>query len=90
MSEVLKSLDEVVDHWFHLGLGLGMSASLLHTIEHNYHRIEEKKREMVSKWMTSAALSPTWCSLANALHAIDMRAAAERISAEHCKWYSPF
>ena len=85
ISEVLKSLDEVVDGWFRLGLELGLSASLLLAIEHDYHRIGERKREMVWKWMNSVALKPTWCSLVNALHAIDMHAVAEKISVEHCK-----
>ena len=85
ISEVLSSLDEVVDGWFRLGLELGLSASLLRTIEHDYHRIGERKREMVWKYMNSAALNPTWCSLVNALHAIDMHAIAENISVEHCK-----
>jgi len=88
MSEVLKSLDEVVDHWFCLGLELGLSASLLCTIDLDYHRTGERKREMVWKWMTSATLNPTWCSLSNALHKIDMHAAAEKISVKHCKWCS--
>ena len=85
ISEVLKSLDEVVDGWFRLGLELGLSASLLRAIELDYHRIGEKKREMVWKWMNSAALNPTWCSLVNALHAIDMHVVAEKVSVEHCK-----
>jgi len=82
---VLSSLDEVVDGWFRLGLELGLSASLLCTIELDYHGIEKWKREMVWKWMNSAALNPTWCSLVNALHAIDMHAVAEKVSVEHCK-----
>ena len=85
MSEVLSSLDEVVDGWFRLGLELGLSASLLRTIELDYHRIEKWKREMVWKWMNSVALNPTWCSLVNALHAINMHAVAEKVSVEHCK-----
>ena len=71
--------------WFELGLELGLSVGLLRTIEHHYHRIGEGKREMVLKWMNSAALNPTWCSLVNALHAVDMHAVAEKISVEHCK-----
>ena len=85
MSEVLKSLDEVVDGWFRLGVELGLSASLLRAIENDYHRIEKWKMEMVWKWMTSATLNPTWCSLANALHAIDMHVVAEKISVKHRK-----
>jgi len=85
MSEVLKSLEQVVYEWFDLGLQLGLSDGVLHAIEHDYHRIGERKTEMISKWMKSATLNPTWCSLANALHAIDMHAVAERISAEHRK-----
>jgi len=85
ISEVLKSLDEVVDGWFRLGLELGLSASLLRAIELDYHRIGERKREMVWKWMNSVALNPTWCSLVNTLHAIDMHAVAEKVSVEHCK-----
>ena len=87
MSEVLKSLEQVVYGWFDLGLQLGLSDGVLHAIEHDYHRIGERKREMVSKWMNSAALNPTWCSLANALHAIDMHAVAEKVSVEHGKTY---
>ena len=83
--EVLKSLEQVVYEWFNLGLELGLLASLLRAIEHDYHRIGERKREMVLKWMNSAALNPTWCSLVNALHAVDMHAVAEKVSVEHCK-----
>ena len=82
---MLKSLEQVVYGWFDLGLQLGLSDGILHAIEHDYHRIGERKREMVSKWMNSAALNPTWCSLVNAIHAIDMHAVAERISVQHCK-----
>ena len=85
MSEVLKSLQQVVYGWFDLGLQLGLSDGVLHAIEHGYHRIGERKREMVWKWMNSAALNPTWCSLANALHEINMPAVAEKISVEHWK-----
>jgi len=87
MSEVLKSLEQVVYKWFDLGLQLGLSDGVLHAIEHDYHRIGERKREMVWKWMNSAAFNPTWCSLANALHAIDMRVVAEKVSVEHRKTY---
>jgi len=85
MSEVLKSLEQVVYGWFDLGLQLGLSDGVLHAIEHDYHRIGERKREMLLKWMNSATLNPTWCSLANALHAVDMHAVAEKVSVEHCK-----
>ena len=85
MSEVLKCLDQVVEGWFRLGLELGLSASLLQAIELDYHRIGERKRQMVCKWMNSATLNPNWCSLYNALHAMDMHAVAEKISVEHCK-----
>ena len=85
MSEVLKSLDQVVYGWFDLGLQLGLSDGVLHAIEHDYHRIGERKREMISKWMTSAALNPTWCSLANALHAVDLHVVAEKVSVENRK-----
>ena len=85
MSEVLMSLDQVVYGWFDLGLQLGLSDGVLHAIEHDYPRIGERKREMVWTWMNSAALNPTWCSLANALHAIDMHVVAEKISVEHRK-----
>ena len=82
---MLKSLEQVVYDWFELGLQLGLSDGVLHAIEHDCHRIGERKREMVSKWMNSATLNPTWCSLANALHAVDMNVVAEKISVEHCK-----
>ena len=85
MSEVLKSLDQVVYRWFDLGLQLGLSDGVLHAIEHDYQRIGDRKREMVSKWTTSAALNPTWFSLASALHAIEQHAVAEKISVEHRK-----
>jgi len=82
---VLKSLEQVVYGWFDLGLQLGLSDGVLHAIEHDYHRIGERKREIVSKWMNSGTHNPTWCSLASALHAIDMHVVAEKISVEHCK-----
>ena len=85
MSEVLKSLDQVVDGWFRLGLELGLSASHLRAVELDCRRIGERKREMVWKWMTSAALNPTWCSLANALHAIELHVVADKVSVEHRK-----
>ena len=88
MSEVLKSLEQVVYRWFDLGLQLGLSDGVLHAIEHDYQRIGDRKREMVSKWMTSPALNPTWCSLAKALHAIELHVVADKVSVEHCKWCS--
>ena len=71
--------------WFDLGLQMGLSDGVLHAIEHDYHRIGDRKREVVSKWMTSATLKPTWCSLSNALHAIELHAVADKVSVEHRK-----
>ena len=74
--------------WYDLGVQLRLSDGVLHAIEYDYHMIGERKREMVSKWMTSAALNPTWCSLAKALHAIELHVLADNISMEHRKWCS--
>ena len=68
-----------------LGLHLGLSSSVVDTIEKDYHTTPERKNRMVQRWMSTPQLCPSWCSLVKALNEVGLNTAAERISKEYNK-----
>ena len=84
LIKVLTALEPVVGQWDRLGLHLGLSDSVVNTIERDYHTTPERKR-MVQRWMSAPQLCPSWCSLVKALREVGLNTAAEKISKEHSK-----
>ena len=66
-SDVYRAIEEVVGAWMRLGLNLGIPQSTLETIDINFPKVEEKKKELIQTWMTGESM-PTWSLLAEALH----------------------
>ena len=85
LIKVLTALEPVVGEWYMLGLHLGLSDSVVDTIERDYHTTPERKKRMVQRWMSAPQLCPSWCSLVKALCEVGLNAAAERISMEYSK-----
>ena len=85
LIKVLTALEPVVGDWYMLGLHLGLSSSVVDTIERDYHTTPERKKRMVQRWMSTPQLCPSWCSLVKALRKVGLNTAAERISKEHSK-----
>ena len=90
LIKVLRTLESVVGQWDRLGLHLGLSDSVVDTIEKDYHTTPERKKRMVQRWMLAPQLCPSWCSLVKALREVDLNTAAERISKEHSKCFVIF
>ena len=87
LIKVLTALEPVVGEWYMLGLQLGLSDSVVNTIERDYHTTPERKKRMVQKWMSAPQLCPSWYSLVKALCKVGLNSAAERITEEHSKCF---
>ena len=87
LIKVLTALEPVVGEWYMLGLHLGLSDSVVDTIERDYHTTPERKMRMVQKWMSAPQLCPSWCSLVKALGKVGLNSAAESIIEEHSKCF---
>ena len=85
LIKVLTALEPVVGEWYMLGLHLGLSDSVVDTIERDYHTTPERKMRMVQRWMSVPQLCPSWCSLVKALREVGLNTAAESITEEHSK-----
>ena len=85
LIKVLRALEPVVGEWDMLGLHLGLSDSVVDTIERDCHTTPERKKRMVQRWMSAPQLCPSWCSLVKALHEVDLNTAAEKIAKEYSK-----
>ena len=68
-----------------LGLHLGLSSSVVDTIERDYHTTPERKKRMVQRWMSTPQFCPSWCTLVKALDEVGLNTAAEMISKEYSK-----
>ena len=87
LIKVLRALEPVVGEWYMLGLHLGLSDSVVDTIERDYHTTPERKKRMAQRWMSGPQLCPSWCSLVKALREVGLNTAAERITEEHSKCF---
>ena len=85
LIKVLTALEPVVREWYMLGLHLGLSDTVVDTIERDYHTTPERKKRMVQRWMSAPQLCPSWCSLVKALCKVGLNSAAGEISKEHSK-----
>ena len=87
LIKVLTALEPVVGGWYMLGLHLGLSDSVVDTIERDYHTTPERKMRMVQRWMSAPQLCPSWCSLVKALREVGLNSAAESISKKYSKCF---
>ena len=87
LIKVLRTLEPVVGECYMFGLHLGLSDSVVDTIERDYHTTPERKMRMVQRWMSTPKLCPSWCSLVKALREVDLITPAERILIEHSKCF---
>ena len=79
-------LHEIWD-WKELGLKLGISISYLKEIEHNYHQLQDRKRETLIKWLQIDEY-PSWSTLVEALVCIHQRYLARTIAKKYGKNFS--
>ena len=70
-------------NWHLLGVKLGLEDHELSAIEQNY-RGDRCKSEMLSRWLRSAKLPPTWKTVVDALQQMGEQAIASKIRAEYC------
>ena len=73
--------------WYSLGLTLGIAVATLDKIEEDKHNEDDRKREMLKCWLSTASAS--WLSLVDALKSplINMERLANEI-ADCCKCIS--
>ena len=90
LIKVLRALEPVVGQWYMLGIYLGLSDSVVNTIEIDYHTTPERKMRMIKRWMSAPQLCPSWCSLVKALDEVGQNTAAERISMKYSKYFVVF
>ena len=78
-------LHEIWD-WKPLGLKLGIPISYLKGIEHDYHRLQDRKQETLSRWLQLDEC-PSWLTLVEALVRIHQRYLARTIAEKYGKIY---
>ena len=76
-------LHEIWD-WKPLGLKLGIPISYLKEIEHDYHRLQDRKQETLSRWLQIDEY-PSWSTLVGALVRIHQRYLARTIAEKYGK-----
>ena len=79
----LKDLDliEVVE-WYSVGLQLGVKEYELKSIEQDYPRLKDRKREMFSAWLRTCS-NINYHDLINALDAVGESKAVQQIRARN-------
>ena len=65
-SDVYSSIEEVSSDWEVLGVNLNIPTSKFRTIDANFHKVEDKKIELIQTWMTGRNM-PSWSILVKAL-----------------------
>ena len=79
-------LHEIWD-WKLLGLKLDIPESYLKEIEHDYQRLQDRKRETLSKWLQIDEC-PSWPTLVRALVLIHQRYLARTIAEKYGKIFT--
>ncbi|XP_046845004.1 uncharacterized protein LOC124438833 isoform X2 [Xenia sp. Carnegie-2017] len=77
--KVMDIAKELVDDWKALGIKLGISQSELGGISADYHPVNEKACQMLSKWQKKDGRDATSNKLAEALCSINRRDLAEKL-----------
>ena len=84
LKALSNALDSVVK-WHSLGVKLGLEDHELSTIEQNHRGDNERcKSEVLSRWLRSAKLPPTWKAVVDALQQMGEHAVARKIQAKYC------
>ena len=83
--EVYAALFEKRSRWRSIGIALGLIPSELNNIEAQYERLDRRLQEMLSKWLNSSKLSPSWTSLVAALRSktVEEMCLAHNIEQDH-------
>ena len=83
-------LNTVQDKWFLIGIALGISVSILHTIEQSYPQggVDRWLVEMIQYWLDSDPAA-CWERLVRALEQLDLLALAATIKQQHLWKQSP-
>ena len=68
--------------WYRVGLQLGIKEYQLKTIEQDYARLNDRKREMFSTWLCTCD-NTNYHDLVKALEAVGERKAIEQIRARN-------
>ena len=83
-SEVLRTLEVVVDRIRDLGLCLGAPWEFLEKLNTNFpFDVDQRKRELVTWWMSSSQDPPCWWKLVEALQDAERSELAEEIKRKH-------
>lgn len=85
-TEIESATEDVVAKWKLLGINLCAPHTTLEAIDANYHKVENKKSEMIQTWLTGETM-PTWSAVVEALcsPSIDLPRAADKVSVDHSK-----
>ena len=84
MQALCDDLVHEIWDWKLLGLKLGIPKSYLKEIEHNYHQLQDRKLETLSKWLQIDEC-PSWSTLVEALVCIHQRHLARTIAEKYGK-----
>ena len=83
---VLHLLKDVVRDLYMFGLHLNIPQGVVKAIEEDFPaNTDRRRREIVTKWMSSIPDPPCWCRLVQALDRIDQKVLAKDIKKEHGK-----
>ena len=83
---VLHLLKDVVRDLYMLGLSLNIPQGVVKAVEEDFPaNTDRRRREIVTKWMSSTQNPPCWWRLVQALERIDQKVLARNIQKEHSK-----
>ena len=83
---VLHLLKDVVSDLYNFGLHLHIPCGVVKAIEEDFpNNTDRRRREIVTKWMSSTQNPPCWWHLVQALEKIDERVLAKDIQKENSK-----
>ena len=79
LSAVFKELLPLAARWVTIGVLLGIDdyPGKIDKIKSDERTVEEQLRKMLSEWLKTPSLQPSWTSLANALELVDPGKAEE-------------
>ena len=84
LTELSNALGSIVN-WHLLGVKLGLEDHELSAIEQNHRGDNERcKHDVLSRWLRSAKLPPTWKTVTDAVQQMGEQAVASKIRAECC------
>ena len=67
LSNVLRSVLNILDRWHDLGLALGLDVPELTTIKEDESKSRDRMKAMLTAWLQGKGKDPTWQTLCMAL-----------------------